>query len=295
MDALARFNHSLSWTRSWLAAHQQATTGDDDFEVIDISEGNAFNRDEDIISLSSDDPITSCAEPESLHDPSGFAFNPDSDIYSNPSTYATHPLNHDPLHDTSPLPSDHLAYTTAGRNPTTPFRDLRSPSKAHNRTRKHSSKYYAHRHIKPGQLNAPHWDTWPPHKYNVFFEPGCTMRVPNNTSILQCETNPTIMTKKQLYIVAQRWPRPPKYHRNGVDRDRWPFASHPDKDHLVNKHIRQIREQDEIEMIWDEEMIEEMVGREHEDREVDPRIENWCVCVWKGWKEYCVEHGYGVR
>ncbi|GIZ48563.1 hypothetical protein CKM354_001161700 [Cercospora kikuchii] len=293
MDALARFNHSLSWTRSWLAAHQQQAT-EDDFEVVDISEGNGFSRDEDVISLSSDDPITSCNESEFLHEPANFAFHPGSDIYSNPSTHATHPLHHNPLHDTDPLPSDHLAYATAGRNPTTPFQDLRSPSKAHNRTRKHSEKYYGHRHIKLGQLNQPHWDTWPPTKYIKITLPAYTV-MPNAESPLQHEIKPTIMTKKQLYIEAQRWPRPPKYHRNRVDRDRWPFASHPDKDHLVKKHIRQIREQDEIEMFWDEEMIEEMVGREHEDREVDPRVENWCVCVWKGCKEYCVEHGYGIR
>ncbi|KAM3414298.1 hypothetical protein BST61_g10951 [Cercospora zeina] len=260
-----------------------------DFKVIDIPESKSFPRGEDVISLSSDDPITSCAE--SSHDePSIFAFSPLSEAPSVSDNCTTHPL--ETLDEDSPIspPPDHLTYATAGRPFTTPFQDLRSPSQPRHRTHKHNVKYYNNLYIKPGQLNQPHWDTW--YILNNNLEPTWTpyLTLPHEVH------KPTLMTPKRLYTEAQRPPRPPTPHRRPNYKDRWPFAFRVKNERKVRKQAHWALQLAENEAWGDDAAIEEIVGREHEDNEVDPRVHEWCVCVLgKGCEEYCAKHGYGVR
>ncbi|KAI5363938.1 hypothetical protein Slin15195_G095930 [Septoria linicola] len=225
MYALDTLRARVNWTRSWLTTHR-AETIEDDFQIIVHSD--AQSRSGDVISLSSYDPATSCSE-------SGYTSRTSAGLDSD------HPRPHGPATDTESCsrtvfsndrhdwnecavcnPSynvdttehpheDHLAYATAGRPYENTFKDLRSASRARKRDLKHRQKYYNHRHIKRGQLNQSHLDTLG--EGRLIFQ-----------SKLPHEAEVVIMNKKLLFTEAQKYPRPPTYHRRAHAKDRWPWT-----------------------------------------------------------------------
>ena len=78
------------------------------------------------------------------------------------------------------------------------YTDFRSPRKARKRQRADREKYYSYRGVNRGQLGKEHYK---PDKWFGY------------TIVLQ-EAETTTMTKRDLYELAQEYPRPPKYHRS---------------------------------------------------------------------------------
>lgn len=96
-----------------------------------------------------------------------------------------------------------------------PFSDFRATSRDRARDHKRSKKYFGFRHIKQGDLaTSPNQQT-----YHV---PTCSLhRKVDNCKAYRSydadfrDTSPTAkLTKRQAYTEAQRWPRPPAYHRS---------------------------------------------------------------------------------
>lgn len=103
-------------------------------------------------------------------------------------------------------------YDFAGRLPEIAFSDSRSASKSKNRWRVNQEKYDGYRYIKPGQLNALHYQS---------SEPPCSL-APFSSPL---ETTPVaIMTKRKFYQEAQRAPRPPTYHRRKHNKNYSPWT-----------------------------------------------------------------------
>lgn len=87
------------------------------------------------------------------------------------------------------------------------FADLRSASIPSKRERTRSEKYYNFRHVKPGQLDRPH--------YRVISTPRGNLR---DEEALSEKTPIEIWNKQRMYTEAQQWPRPPRYHRAHIDK-----------------------------------------------------------------------------
>ena len=110
---------------------------------------------------------------------------------------------------------DAINYTLAGRLDTNhTFRDLRSASYARKRMRTKLDKYNSWKGVNPGQLGAPHHK---PSKYdNLFFH----STLPGH-SLLPLETEVISLSKRELYVDAQGYPRPPKRHRAASAKCFW--------------------------------------------------------------------------
>ncbi|KAK4610607.1 hypothetical protein CLAFUW4_14162 [Fulvia fulva] len=113
----------------------------------------------------------------------------------------------------------------AGRAVENTFRDLRSASKARKRKRKASRKYYGWKYIKTGQLNAPHLDMEHHDAFRPLWE-----------SALPAEAETITMTKAVMYRQAQRWPRPPTYHRQSKEKEIWPWSFRIERRRELQKH-----------------------------------------------------------
>ena len=83
------------------------------------------------------------------------------------------------------------------------FQDLRSASQAGKREKTTRQKYYNFKHVKPGDIGAPHCHPSDP----------CD----DNQEMLS-EGDHSVVTKRELYRQAQLPPRPPKYHRRHIDK-----------------------------------------------------------------------------
>ncbi|KAI9868778.1 MAG: hypothetical protein M1813_004629 [Trichoglossum hirsutum] len=86
-------------------------------------------------------------------------------------------------------------------------KDLRSSSVPAHRAASRDFKYYNFRHVKPGQLDAPH--------YTSIDGPFPFKHFPANLS----EAPVVTLDKRGLYLQAQDWPRPPTHKRS--KRDWW--------------------------------------------------------------------------
>ncbi|TKA77210.1 hypothetical protein B0A55_02587 [Friedmanniomyces simplex] len=107
--------------------------------------------------------------------------------------------------------------TLAGRSPSTTFLDLRSAARARKRHRTHLTKYYSYKAVKPGQLHAE--SLWLGRHHERFWFPWLYPTDGNpDPAVLEGEI--VAMTKKMLFDEAQRWPRPPTYHRKCPDKRR---------------------------------------------------------------------------
>lgn len=87
--------------------------------------------------------------------------------------------------------------------------DFRAHSVQAKRRKARVEKYYNFRHVKPGQLNSPH--------YCIIASPG---KIWYNEPISE-DTPIKIWNKQRLYLEAQQWPRPPKVrhaHKDKLDK-----------------------------------------------------------------------------
>ncbi|CAJ2503598.1 Uu.00g109920.m01.CDS01 [Anthostomella pinea] len=115
---------------------------------------------------------------------------------------------------------DAANYALANRPADHPFFDVRSAAKARRRHRTHLDKYYSHKGINAGQLNAQHYwpGSGPPPPSSSYFMSFFSTPLP--------EAAITEMTKERLYHEAQRYPRPPRHHRSPRYREYYPISVH---------------------------------------------------------------------
>ena len=110
------------------------------------------------------------------------------------------------------------------------FADLRSGAKVRLRSRKQSQKYYGHRYVKPGDLattSSKKTNTW---RAKTALQPGPFE-----------DMMPIIAsTKKQLYELAQRYPRPPTYHRRRMEKEYSPWSQKCRERLDARKHADQV-------------------------------------------------------
>lgn len=100
-----------------------------------------------------------------------------------------------------------INYELCSRRSDNTFRDLRSASKARKRQRKEQEKYYCWKGVKPGWLGQKVHDICELDPCGCF----CNIR-PGSEVQVKIET--VSITKKMMYEKAQRYPRPPTYHRS---------------------------------------------------------------------------------
>ena len=87
--------------------------------------------------------------------------------------------------------------------------DLRGPSLDQKRFRTRAEKYYSFRAVKAGQLGRLHYNLHPTAPDHFWY-----------VALISSETPTEICTKQRLYMEAQQWPRPPKYHHAHRDKVR---------------------------------------------------------------------------
>lgn len=80
--------------------------------------------------------------------------------------------------------------------------DLRAPSTPHKRHLTRLKKYNHFKHIKPGQLGAPH-----------YHPADRSALLPVFPALLR-DAPVEVWGKRRMYAEAQLWPRPPTYHRS---------------------------------------------------------------------------------
>lgn len=292
MNALDTLRARVNWTRSWLTTHQ-AESIEEDFQIIAHTDTQSCSG--DVISLSSDDPATSCSESGrtsrsagldrdqfSSHGPAIFTESP-SETVSLPSWYDWNecPVC-SPSYDADSFGHSHadqLAYATAGRPFENTFKDLRSASRARKRDLKHRQKYYNHRHIKRGQLNQPHLDTLG--EGRLTFQ----SKLPHEAEIV-------IMNKKLLFTEAQKYPRPPTYHRRGHSKDRWPWTFSFTHRQKLRKHAHRNLETALSERYdtWDVDECIEVLGYAHSLDAPAIYNERWREFKRSDWCEVCNLH-----
>ncbi|KAI4190771.1 MAG: hypothetical protein LQ346_004860 [Caloplaca aetnensis] len=92
--------------------------------------------------------------------------------------------------------------------------DLRAASTISRRARAREEKYYGFRYIKPGQLHQPHYRLLDPNN-----QPSTSQSCLFLSQSTHQNTTPIeYFTPRRLYEEAQKWPRPPTYHRRHKDK-----------------------------------------------------------------------------
>ncbi|KAF7190722.1 hypothetical protein HII31_07881 [Pseudocercospora fuligena] len=177
-NSITEIRQRIDWAHSWLRTFtqdQKRISDNDDFELVSDNEGESI---QDVISLSSQDPLTSCADDDDdldddlqdtrsealsipCHCPScGWPF-PFCDLCEteHPS-YVAHDQWYweDPYNPSSSPKEQHISYELSGRYADHTFKDFRSPAKARKRFNSKKQKYFNHRFVKPGQKGLPHYN-----------------------------------------------------------------------------------------------------------------------------------------
>lgn len=165
-----------------------------------------------------------------------------------------------------------IDYELAGRLPSQTFQDLRSASKARRRHRANLEKYYSYRHVNAGQLGRAH------HQLPTsIFEP----------QPLPSDAPTATMTKQTLYREAQRYPRPPTYHRCHPDFTRGPVTSRKARRKYERRHAVQ-RLNDDVGNSRDPSFVAYVVG--HGDgRHVDLHVFRRCDYCWAEYEHWYVD------
>lgn len=93
------------------------------------------------------------------------------------------------------------------------FGDLRSGSRVRIRGRKQSQKYYGYRYVKRGDLATNSA------KANAWQAKTALLEHPLSNALPMVPSN-----KKEMYELAQQYPRPPKYHRRKLNKEYSPWS-----------------------------------------------------------------------
>lgn len=248
----------------------------------DLSVGPIGNPADDVISLSSQDPATDCddcskkrssAAPRPLiwcwvcqashtatHRPIQWCWICQHCHGPNGKQIIWYPGDeHVDQDDSTPMTTtEGIDYELAGRQDDNTFRDLRSATKARKRKQFERSKYYGYKHVKPGQVNALH------HTFEDEFT--CCRTLCDCCEVASPPL--TTMSKKQLYIEAQQWPRPPVYHRRSLEKEYYSWSLAFDRRQALWKHS-------DFRMAQAHEGRFDDVCSEGENSEIDCH-EEWC-------------------
>jgi hypothetical protein len=111
------------------------------------------------------------------------------------------------------------AMADAGRDSSNTFRDLRSASRARNRTQRHRLKYNKFKRPGPTPSDLPSSPNQQPH-YSSALRGSAEARYPFTAFPADLSSAPVEkFTKREAYIEAQMWPRPPTYHHSRCKKD----------------------------------------------------------------------------